>query len=210
MGQGVALSTLAQLCMVWAAVLFTSTAHACACCVESGHYSVRQGVTDYERDEIFASEKTLLARLDFGMSDSNTAFAGPAMRMQRESAEVGLGWAIYLTERDPVTQRVRKVTLRFTPESAKKWTYIRRTNPLAKSRELSGLSHDFLIQGVVTVVSDKAKLMKDIKKITAQLTLYGYGNNCFAGDSLNAFMFEMTLWAPNSNTAQMVGEGRIK
>jgi hypothetical protein len=210
MGQGAAVKKLALLCTLWAGVFFAPTASACACCVEAGSYSVQRGVSSYEWGEILAHKRALLATMDFGMGDSNTVFTAPAMNMQRDPPEFGLTWYIELTERDPATQRIHKVALRFTPEPAKKWTYIRRTSPLDKKRELSGLSHDFLIQGVVTVVSDKAKLMKDIKKITAQLTLYGDGNNCFEGSSLKAFLFEMTLLTKNGDSSHMVGEGPIK
>jgi hypothetical protein len=194
MGQGAAVKKLTLLCTLWTGVFFAPTTSACACCVEAGSYSVQRGVSSYEWGEILAHKRALLATMDFGRGDSNTVFTAPAMNM----------------ERDPATQRIHKVALRFTPEPAKKWTYIRRTSLLDKKRELSGLSHDFLIQGVVTVVSDKAKLMKDIKKITAQLTLYGDGNNCFEGSSLKAFLFEMTLLTKNGDSSHMVGEGPIK
>jgi hypothetical protein len=210
MGQGAAVKPLALVCILWAGLVWVQPAHACACCVESGHYSVQSGVSGYVADEILALNKPLRATMDFGLSDSPVVLTSPVMDMQRNPPQLGSTWAIVLTERDTVAQKMYKVALRFTPEPAKKWTYIRRTNALAKTRELGGLSHDFLIQGVVTVVGDKAKLMKDVKKITAQLTLYGQGNNCFAGESLNAFMLEMTLLTKDGLAASMVGEGRIK
>jgi hypothetical protein len=210
MGQGAALKQLVLVCLAVWALLFTSTANACACCVESGHYSVQRGVDGFVWDEILAHKKALRATMDFGLGDSNTVFTSPVLEMQRSSPEPGLTWHITLTERDLISQRMHKVVLRFTPEPAKQWTYIRRTSPLAKARELGGMSHDFLIHGTVTVIGDQAKLMKEIKKITAQLTLYGQGNNCFSGDSFNAFMLEMTLLAKNDSSSHMVGEGRIK
>ncbi len=210
MGQGAALKQLVLVCLVAWALLFAPTANACACCVESGHYSVQRGVDGFVWNEIFAHKKALRATMDFGVGDSNTVFTSPVLDMQRNPPELGLTWHITLTERDPVAQRTHKVVLRFTPEPAKQWTYIRRTTPLAKARELGGMSHDFLIHGKVTVIGDQTKLMKEIKKITAQLTLYAQGNNCFSSHSFNAFMLEMSLLAKNDSTSHMVGEGRIK
>jgi hypothetical protein len=210
MGQGAAVNKLA-LYGLWGALhMLAPSAQACACCLDTGQYSVQRGVDGYLADEILAFKKPLRATMDFGLGNSNTAFASPAMNMQRGPTEFGLTWYITLTERDPVTQGWHTVALRFTPEPAKKWTYIRRSSPLLKQQEQTGLAHDFLIQGRLVVVSDKAKLMRGITKITAQLTLYGTGNNCFAGDQLNAFMLDMQWVATNGDRSQLVGQGRIK
>jgi hypothetical protein len=201
---------LGSLLVLLGSLSCSMSAHACACCLDGmGQYSVMQGVDAYQKSELFAHTKVLRTKMNFGIAESNTVFTNPELVMQQVStAQNGL-WNITLTERDDTSQRSHKVVLRFKPAQAAKWTYIRHTKPLEMQRDTSGLSHDFLIPGTVTVVSDKAGLMKDIRKISAQLTLYGHSNNCFDASSLYAFMFGMTFF-DKADASSMSGEGHIK
>jgi hypothetical protein len=203
-----------KTCISLAALLVSlccsMSAHACACCLDGmGQYSVTHGVDAYQQSELFTRTKVLRAKMNFGIAESNTVFTNPELVMQQVSAVQNGMWNITLTERDDTAQRTHKVVLRFKPAQAAKWTYIRHTKPLETQRDTSGLSHDFLIPGTVTVMSDKAGLMKDIRKISAQLTLYGHSNNCFDASSLYAFMFDMVLF-DKADASSMSGEGRIK
>lgn len=186
-----------------------STAHACACCINNATYGVSQGVEAYKIDEIRKLTRTWVAALDTGVGDSGISMAGPKASVQQELGGAGLAWRMVLTEKDTATGRTQKVVLRFTPEPAKKWFYVRHTTPLQNQRELSGMAHDFLMQGKVTVLSDPGKVMKDVRNITAQLVLYAKGNQCFSSQDFYAFMLDVSLRGKDNTGGQLVGEGRI-
>ncbi len=203
------------LILCYAALLawmLAPSAHACACCLEGGHYSVDKGVSGYVWDEIAAHKKPLSTRLDTGVGESGFAMSSPRLVMTREPSEQGLTWHMLLTERDDATQHTHKVELRFTPAPAKTWQYVRRTEPALTQQPTTSpqsMAHDFLIPGKVTVLRDRAGLLKDSQHITAQLVLYGRSNHCFAGDSLLAFRLDMALRYRDGSSGQLSGEGRM-
>jgi hypothetical protein len=219
MGQGAALTTMPrsiQFLVRWAIALSIaiapwaiSTAHACACCINNATYGVRQGVDAYKIDEIRKLTSTWVAELGAGVGDSGIAMAAPKASVQPELGSTGLAWRIVLSEKDTATGKVQKVVLRFTPEPAKKWFYVMHTTPLQNQRELSGMAHDFSMQGKVTVLSDPGKVMKNIRSITAQLALYAKGNQCFSSEDFYAFMLDVSLTGKDNTGGRLVGEGRI-
>jgi hypothetical protein len=195
--------------LLLASTCLPTAAHACACCLNgTGQYSVTRGVDAYQAGELLARTTTLRTQMDFGIEESNTVFTNPQLLMQQVSAAQGGAWNITLTERDGATKQTHSVVLRFKPAPIAKWTYIRHTKPLDKQRDTGGLSHDFLIPGTMTVLRDKAGVMKAIHTNHAQLTLYGESNNCFDRSSLHAFMLEVGFLGKDS-ASSMSGEGRI-
>jgi hypothetical protein len=219
MGQGAALTTMPrsiQILLRWAIALYIaaapwaiSTAHACACCINNATYGVNQGVDTYKIDEIRKLTSTWVATLDAGVGDSGISMAGPKASVQQELGGAGLVWRIALSEKDTATGKMQKVVLRFTPEPAKKWFYVMHTTPLQNQRELSGMAHDFLLQGKVTVLSDPGKVMKNIRNMKAQLVLYAKGNQCFSSQDFYAFMLDISLVSTDDTSGKLVGEGRI-
>jgi hypothetical protein len=185
------------------------SAYACACCLNgTGQYSITRGVDAYQAGEVLARTTRLRTQMDFGIEESNTVFTNPQLLMQQVPAAPGGAWNVTLTERDDATKQTHSVVLRFKPEPTTKWIYIRHTKLLDKQRDMGGLSHDFVIQGTVTVLRDKAGVMKAIHTINAQLTLHGEGNNCFDRSSLQAFMLGMSFLGKDS-ASSMSGEGGI-
>jgi hypothetical protein len=218
MGQGVALITAntflyvarhgLMLCLALAPWTMP-VAHACACCVNNAVYGAGQGVDSYKQDEIRKLTGAWTAQLGAGVGDSGIAMAEPKALVQQEPASKALAWRIVLTEKDAVTGKSLKVTLRFTPEPAKKWFYIAHTAPLQNTSEHGGIAHDFVMQGKLTVLSDPEKLMHNIRSMTGQLVLYAKGNQCFSGQDFFAFMLDISLRAKDNADGQLVGQGRI-
>jgi hypothetical protein len=219
MGQGAALSallnamqflrctmlTIAILVAPWA----TRTVHACACCINHPAYSAGKGADSYKIDEIRKLNSTWRTTLGAGVGESGISMAEPKASVQQEAGNRNLAWRITLSERNAATGKTQKVVLRFTPESAKKWLYVTRTEPLQTQRELSGMAHDFLIGGTVAVLSDPDKVMKDIRFTSAQLVLYAKGNQCFSSQNFYAFMLDLSLMGKDNAAGQLTGEGRI-
>jgi hypothetical protein len=219
MGQGAALTTMPrsiQFLLRWAIAVSIaiapwaiSPAHACACCINNATYSLSQGADAYKVEEIRKLTSTWVTALDAGVGDSGISRAGPKASVQQELGSAGPVWRIALSEKDTATGKMQKVVLRFTPEPARKWFYVMHTTPLQNQRELSGIAHDFLMQGKVIVLSDSGKVMKNIRSITAQLVLYAKGNQCFSSQDFYAFMLDMSLLSKDNTSGKLVGEGRI-
>ncbi len=200
-------------CMLAAAVAvmpwLTSTAYACACCISQPVYSTSQGVDAYKVGEIHKLFGAWTVALDAGEGESGISMAAPTASVQLEPGAPALAWRIVLSEKDPVTGAIQKVVLRFTPEPTKKWFYIVHTTPLQKQNELSGMAHDFVMQGKVTVLNDPAKIMKNIRNMSAQMVLYAKGNQCLSSQDFFAVMLDISLTDKDNGRGQLVGQGRI-
>jgi hypothetical protein len=219
MGQGVALialtnfSTVLRRSVLLIAVTMTpwavSRVYACACCVNNAIYGAGQGVDNYKLNEIRKLTSAWTAQLGAGVGESGIAMAEPKAVVQQELGSKTLAWRIVLSEKDALSGKTLKVTLRFTPEPAKKWFYIAHTAPLQNTSEHGGIAHDFVMQGKLTVLSDPEKLMHNIRSMTGQLVLYAKGNQCFSGQDFFAFMLDISLRAKDNADGQLVGQGRI-
>jgi hypothetical protein len=219
MGQGAALGALLNAmrflhyAMLTTAIVVAPwavrTVHACACCINNTTYSAGTGADSYKIDEIRKLTSTWHTTLGAGVGESGISMAEPKTTVQQDVGHKTLAWRITLSERNTVTGKTQKVVFRFTPESAKKWFYITRTEPLSPKRELSGMAHDFLMYGTVAVLSDPDKVMKDVRFTSAQLVLYAKGNQCFSSQDFYAFMLDLSLMGKDNAGGQLTGEGRI-
>jgi hypothetical protein len=186
-----------------------SRAQACACCMNNAVYSVSQGVDAYKIGEIRKLSGAWAVALDAGEGESGISMTEPQASVQLEPGNPALAWRIVLTEKDSVTGRVQKVVLRFTPEPAKKWLYIAHTAPLQTQSELTGMAHDFVMQGTITVLNDPAKIMKNIRTMAAQMVLYAKGNQCLSSQDFFAVMLDVSLTGKDNQRGQLLGQGRI-